>query len=89
MTDGIFIRDGRQHKRWGSDRPTSKKEVKILATTKPELVEIEGTSMFGDPYSGPLLEAPDGTYTFVGPNPYIARNFYGTIIKRGGSISVS
>jgi hypothetical protein len=82
--DGIFIRDGRQHKRWGPERPTSKKEVKTMVETNPAIVEIEGTSWHGTPYSGPVLKAPDGEYHFVGPNPHIARNFYGTLVVSGG-----
>jgi hypothetical protein len=83
--DGIFIRDGRQHKRWGPERPTSKKEVKTLVETSPELVHIECTSFFEpNPYSGPVSQLKDGEYYFVGPNPHIARNFYGTLVVSGG-----
>jgi hypothetical protein len=86
--DGIFIRDGRTHKAWGNERPTSRKEVKTLVETNPEIVEIEGTSFFGTPYSGPVTEAPDGEYHFVGPNPHVRRNFYGTLVVSGGKASV-
>lgn len=68
--DGIFI-DG--------VRPRSKKQVKETAIADPRRVAIEGTSMFGSPYSGPVAEAPQGEYHFVGPDPYRDRRFYGTI----------
>ena len=86
---GIFIHDGRPaHKRNGPARPTSKKEVKELCKTNPRIVELEATSFFGNEYGGPVADAPDGEYHFVGPNPHTVRNFYGTIVKRGETITV-
>ena len=66
---GIFI-NGR--------RPKSKKEVKE-AVAAGLRVSLEATSMFGNEYDGPVSEAPNGTYSFVGPDPYRLRNFYGNI----------
>jgi hypothetical protein len=45
--------------------------------------------MFGNEYDGPVTEAPDGTYTFVGPDPYNKRTFYGNIKKAGEPIRVT
>jgi hypothetical protein len=82
--DGLFVViDGRER------RPASKKEVKSLASS-PELIFIECTSMFGG-YSGPASELEVGkTVTFVGPDPYRNRRFYGTL-RRGsdGKVVVS
>ena len=72
---GIFI-DGR--------RPKSKKEIKEVVATDPSRVSIEATSMFGNEYDGELTHAPEGRITFVGPDPYTKRSFYGTIVKRAG-----
>lgn len=63
-------------------RPRSKKQVREIAAEHPERVEIEGTSIFGNEYSGLLSDWPGGRpITFVGPDPYTKRNFYGTIDK--------
>ncbi len=76
---GIFIQ---------GNRPRSKKAVKE-AIAAGHQVNIEATSVFGNEYDGPVEDAPDGTYTFVGPDPYTARKFYGTITKRNGTVKVS
>ena len=78
MTDGIYLSNGR--------RPKSKKEIKETVASGGKVI-IECTSMFGG-YGGDVKYAPDGTYTFVGPNPYNARKFYGNIIKKGEKITV-
>ena len=75
---GIFI---------NGERPRSKKAVKE-AVAAAERVSLEATSLFGDEYGGPVTDAPDGAYFFVGPDPYRSRRFYGSIIKRGTSIQV-
>jgi len=60
-------------------RPKSKKQVK---ETPPEEVRIEATSLFGNEYDGPLSNLPIGTtITYVGPDPYTSRRFYGSIKK--------
>lgn len=69
-------------------RPKSKKAVKE-AVAAGGRVSLEATSMLGREYEGPVSEAPAGTYHFVGPDPYRARNFYGTIVvKADGKIVV-
>lgn len=80
MTQGLFI-DGA--------RPKSKKAVKEAVAHAPETIRVEGTSMFGGDYDGPLTEAPDGRIDFVGPDPYRARNFYGNLNVKGGVIKVT
>lgn len=69
------------------DRPKSKKAIKD-AVAANQAVNLEATSMFGNEYDGPLRTAPDGVYTFVGPDPYTSRKFYGTITKRNGKVTV-
>lgn len=71
----------------GYKRPTSKKAVKE-AIANGEGVVLEATSMFGNEYDGPIADAPDGQYHFVGPDPHTKRNFYGTITKTGTTIKV-
>jgi hypothetical protein len=68
-------------------RPKSKKAIKEALTAGDE-VALEATSMFGNEYNGLAAEAPDGTYTFVGPDPYTKRNFYGTLTVRSGKVTV-
>ena len=77
--DGLYV---------NNQRPKSKKQVKEAIAENPSSVFIEGTSMFGNPFSGPVTEAPDGSYDFVGPDPYTRRNFYGIITKAGATIKV-
>ena len=71
------------------DRPKSKKAVKEAVTADPTSVQIEATSVFGNEYNGTLADMPDGQVTFVGPDPYTSRKFYGTITKTGDSYKVS
>ena len=71
-------------------RPSSKKAVKEAIAANPSNVSAEATNLFGNEFSGPISEMPDGTtITFVGPDPYTKRNFYGTIKKVNGKITVS
>jgi hypothetical protein len=79
MTQGIYIK---------YNRPKSKKEIKEAVTVDPSSVQLEATSMFGNEYSGPVSDAPNGTYTFVGPDPYTKRSFYGNIVVRDGKVTV-
>lgn len=72
----------------GNDRPRSKKAIKDAAADPFNDINLEATSVFGNEYDGPLRTAPDGVYTFVGPDPYTSRKFYGTITKRDGKITV-
>lgn len=77
---GIFI---------NYNRPKSKKAVKEACAENPASVRIEATSMFGNEYDGPVADAPDGKYSFVGPDPYTKRNFYGTITITNGKVKVA
>lgn len=71
--DGIRI-DGR--------RPESKKEVREAIAADPGRVTVEITSAF-HARSGQdvALGEADMPVTFVGPDPYARRNFYGTITR--------
>lgn len=73
----------------GYNRPASKKAVKEAIAADPTKVRLEATSMFGNEYDGPVSEAPQGTYTFVGPDPSTSRKFYGTIKVTSSAIKVS
>lgn len=78
---GVFV-DGR--------RPKSKKAVREAVADDPARVYVEGTSMFGNEYDGPLDSWHGFAIAFVGPDPYTNRKFYGTItIKNDGSFKVS
>ena len=77
---GIFI---------GLDRPKSKKQVREQVEVDATKVRLEATSVFGNEYDGPVSQAPDGEYYFVGPDPYTKRNFYGTVKVAAGKIKVS
>lgn len=80
MTQGIYVK-GR--------RPKSKKEIRELVLTDPTRVVVEATSIFGNDYEGPVTEIPEGkTITFVGPDPYRDRRFYGNITRKGEKVTV-
>jgi hypothetical protein len=69
--DGIFIK-GR--------RPKSKKEVKAAVAEDPASVEVEFTSLMRKgPSCQRVSELDTGTISFVGPDPYTARKFYGNL----------
>ena len=81
MTAGIFIE---------GHRPTSKKQIKaVLAGPDPDMVSIENTSMFGGYFGSVGGMAVGQKITFVGPDPYTSRKFYGTIERtpRGYKLS--
>lgn len=84
MTDGIFIQDGGNWR-----RPKSKKEIR---EAKVENISIEGTSLYS-PISGSLSDRekfPVGSkVTFVGPDPYSNRKFYGTITVTADGMKVA
>ena len=71
----------------GRARPTSKKQVKECVA-QGKVVILEATSLFGNEFGGDVIDAPDGTYYFVGPDPYTSRKFYGQIIVAGDKITV-
>lgn len=77
---GIFIK---------YDRPKSKKAIREAVAANPSIVSIEATSMFGNEYEGPIIDAPNGRYTFVGPDPYTSRKFYGTLTVSNGTYKVA
>ena len=68
-------------------RPKSKKAIKEALIAGDE-VALEATSVFGNEYDGLVTDAPNGDYTFVGPDPYTKRNFYGTLTVRGDKVNV-
>lgn len=71
---GIFLKN---------ERPKSKKQVReAIAFGGVEFVSLEATSFFGNEYDGPVEDAPEGEYVFVGPDPYTKRNFFGTLTVR-------
>lgn len=73
---GLWI-DGR--------RPKSKKEVREVAQSAPERIEVEATSLHGNEYGGKLTElGVFASVSFVGPDPYTSRKFYGTISNTDG-----
>lgn len=76
---GIFV---------GLDRSPSKKAVREAVAADPSRVRLEATSVFGNEYDGPVSKAPDGRYSFVGPDPYRNRRYYGTIVVSDGKITV-
>lgn len=79
MTQGIWV-NGR--------RPKSKKEVKEAASIDAAHVSLEATSIFGNEHDGPLTTLPEGTYTFVGPDPRTSRKFFGNVVIRGDKITI-
>ena len=79
MTQGLFLA--------GHTRPKSKKQVKETLANGGKVI-LEATSFLGNEYDGDVKFAPDGTYTFVGPDPYTKRSFYGTITKKGDKITI-
>jgi len=72
------------------ERPASKVAVKRHLAERPDGggINIEATSFFGNEYDGPVVDMPDGTVHFVGPDPHTSRKFYGTLTKRGGKVTV-
>ena len=64
-------------------RPKSKKAVKEAVAADPRSVRLEATALLGQEYDGPASEMPVGRQiAFVGPCPYTARKFYGSIFRR-------
>ena len=78
MTQGVYV---------NGLRPKSKKAIKEALINGDE-VSLEATSVFGNEYDGPVATAPDGFYTFVGPDPYRARNFFGNFVVKAGKVTV-
>ena len=80
MAQGIYL--GLDYR-----RPKSKKEIKE-AVAIGGAVMIEATSLNGGEPNGSVYDIPDGTYYFVGPDPYTSRRFYGQIVKTNGKVVV-
>jgi hypothetical protein len=71
-------------------RPKSKKEIKEAVLSNPRSVSAEATSMFGGDFDGPIINLADGqSITFVGPDPFTSRKFYGSITRKGDVFKVS
>lgn len=79
MSQGIFI---------GRRRPKSKKEVKEAVAENPDNVFLERTAWIGNEYHGPVSGAPEGTHHFVGPDPYVKRSFYGSVVVDSKGVKV-
>lgn len=86
MAAGIFV----TNERGMLVRPKSKKQVRDAVAADPFSVVVENTSFFGDGFSGPVgnLRERD-TITFVGPDPYTARNFFGNITRGPKGLKVT
>lgn len=69
-------------------RPKSKKEVREAIARLPESVQIEATSLFANEFDGLASDMPEGRISFVGPDPYTDRRFYGTLTRRGDTWTV-
>lgn len=83
MTAGLFLAIAGEVR-----RPKSKKEVKEAIARDPYSVQVECTSLFGGFSGGLGSMEPGDTVTFVGPDPYRARNFYGTIRRTAAGYRV-
>lgn len=68
-------------------RAKSKAEVK-RALAEGKTLTLQATSVFGNEYDGDATLAPDGTYFFVGPDPYTDRRFYGQLVVKNGEVKV-
>ena len=72
----------------GNRRPASKKAFREAVQADADNCWLEATSVFGDEYSGTVADAPSGTYSVVGPDPYRDRRWYATVTKRDGKVTV-
>ena len=84
MTQGTFIRGAPMTLR----RPKTKKELIEALKVAPDRVVLEATSAFGDEYEGLIVDAPDGNYYVVGPDPFRSRKWYARLSVRGGKVTV-
>jgi len=68
------------------ERPNTKAEL-LQAIKDGKRIEIEDLQFFGSEYSGPLSKMPEGAMcAIVGPDPYIAREWYATLRKTKGKV---
>lgn len=70
-------------------RAKTKKALKEAVADPVAHVALEATSMFGNEYDGNLLDAPNGRYSVVGPDPYTDRRWYATITVADGGVKVA
>jgi hypothetical protein len=84
---GLWVR-GEVFGTLATGRPRSKKQVKAILAANPHDVALEATSLLGREYDGPVDQAPNGKYSFVGPDPYRDRRFYGTLTVFNGTYKV-
>ena len=75
---GVFVR---------ARRVATKKALKEAAVNG-DPIALEATSVFGNEYNGFVQDAPNGTYTVVGPNPHTDRKWYATITVTDGKATV-
>ena len=79
MANGIFVNGA---------RAKSKAAIKTALKAEPSSVVMENTSLFGGA-DGPLNLLPNGHWTFVGPDPYTSRKYYGSITVKDGKITLA
>ncbi len=74
-----------------NSRPPSKVAIRRFIADGGTLdaIFIEATSPFGTEYDGLLSEAPLGRISFVGPDPYTNRKYFGTIVVTEDGVKVS
>lgn len=87
MTAGLFIFAGDGFGRLR--RPKSKKEVKEVAAADPSRIVVENTSLYGGFEGGANGLEVGESITFVGPDPYTDRAFFGTITRTAKGIKVT
>lgn len=82
MSQGIFV---------NRQRPQSKKAIREAVAADPARVRVEATAMIGNEYDGLVSDLPEKfrPISFVGPDPYRNRKYYGTISRKAdGAIVV-
>lgn len=69
-------------------RPKSKKEVREAIARDPYGIIVENTSIYGGAVQQPGQMENGDVVTFVGPDPYTSRVFYGNIVKTAKGFTV-
>jgi hypothetical protein len=71
-------------------RPASKKALREALKDNPGSVTFDGTSPFGEQFSGTVRSIPaDATLSVVGPDPYTSRKWYASVTRdAAGKITV-
>jgi hypothetical protein len=71
------------------ERPLTKKQVIDAVESGNHKVEIEELQFFGSWFSGDIADMQDGDISgCVGPDPFIARDWFCTILKEDGRVYV-